>query len=790
MRNVELNLASGDQLDVRTFNILETLSAAFRIDIVARATDDALDFAAIIGKPASFRVANEHGARSFTGVVADIAQTHVEPEGLSTYSLQLAPTLWLLTKRTGHRIFQHLSVPEIAKKLLGEWHIEPVVKLTHAYPKLPMRTQYGESDYDFLRRLLAEAGITFFFQTPDGEETKLVLSDAPQSGQPQREVPIPFQRDVSLSQGQPFVTDVNISQKVVPTKTSFRDYDFRRPRYALEGTHAAEEAPHPLLEDYHFAPGHALGEAQGSGEPVGDGEGAYRHNDEEAAARAQRRAEAHLIDATKIAFSTSLPDLAPGSLFSMLGHPHPEVAPDKRLLVTHSFLNGTVAGDWQTGGQAVPADRPYRPSATTAPAHAAPALGGDDPFKPLSQIVKPRISGLQSAVVTGPAGEDIHTDEHGRVKLQFPWDREGQFDDKSSPWVRVSQAWAGAGFGNVSIPRVGQEVLVGYQDGDPDHPVVVGRMHNSTAPVPYALPDNKTRTSLKSNSAAGANEITMEDKANGELLFIQAQKDLHKIVKNDELEHTQGSRVVTVDGDLIVNAKGKIIFHAGSDLVVKGGPNVKINPGDKPAEPAKPKPLSGQTPPKQPPPKQPPPKSGATGSNAILKKMNPGNRPQSAADAAYHRKLAEKYQADAIRLGQKYNVPPALVLGMMSRESNFGTSLDANGRGDHGHGYGILQVDDRTIKNPAGGPYSYEHLDQAMGIFAQKRAEVTAAHPGWTPEQQLAGAVSAYNQGKGGVVTQPTDPASWGRLDYTSTGHDYSMDTWARAQWYADNLKW
>jgi hypothetical protein len=473
-------------------------------------------------------------------------------------------------------------------------------------------------------------------------------------------------------------------------------------------------------------------------------------------------------------------DLAAGCVFSMTGHPHPEVH-GKKLLVTHSWLNGDVSGDWHGGGQASPADRPYRPSVDHAPAHGAPAEGGDLPFQPLKHLSKPRIFGVQSAIVTGPAGEDIHTDEHGRVKLQFPWDREGKFDDKSSPWVRVSQAWAGAGFGNLAIPRVGQEVLVGYHDGDPDHPVVVGRMHNSTAPVPYALPEHKTRTSLKSNSSAGSNELTMEDKHDGELFYMHAQKDLHKIVKNDELEHTHGNRHVHVEGDLVLSAKGKVIIHAGDDLVVKGGPNVKINPGEKPKEAKKPEALAAAQPKKD---------AKSSDPNAALKKMPLGNMPGSKQHAAAQKKLAEKYKADAIKLGKKHHVPPALILGLMSRESDFGTALDSNGRGDHGHGYGILQVDDRTIKHPAGGPYSYEHLDQAMGIFDGKLGEVKAAHPGWTHEQQLAGAVAAYNSGAGNIHTQPKDAGSWAAMDQGTTGNDYSRDTWARSEWFANNLDW
>lgn len=782
MRNVELSLESGDQLDVRHVSVHESLSAAFRIDIIARAADDAIDLRKITGRPVTLVMHGDHGGRRWTGVVADMAQTQVEPEGLSTYRLQIAPQMWLLEHRRGHRVFQHLSAPDIVKKIVKEWGLRAKFKLTHSYPKLPMRVQYAESDYDFVRRILAEAGISFFFHTEPDEETKLIVSDAPHAGDLKHDAPIPFHRDEINAGGRPFIANVNISHKVGPTRATFRDFDFRRPRYALGGTHAAEGAAHPLLEDYHFAHGHTLHEAGASDEATGDGEGAYRHHDEASAARAKRRAEAHQGAELQITFDTSVNDLSAGSLFKLQGHPHKEV--DKKLLVTKAWINAEVSGDFHAGGVAVPADKPYRPKVEHA-AHHDPHHDGGDAFQPLKRLSKPKIVGLQSAIVTGPAGEDIYTDEHGRVKVQFPWDREGKFDEKSSPWVRVSQSWAGAGFGHMTIPRVGQEVLVGFHDGDPDHPVVVGSMHNSTAPVPYALPEHKTRTSWKSSSEGGANEITFEDKHDDELFFIQAQRDFHKLVKKDELEHTQGNRHVHVDGDLVLSAKGKVVIHAGDDLVIKGGPNVKINPGEKPKEGKKPKPLTAAHPKKDP--KKDDSKDDP---NARLKHMNPGSRPASRAHAAAQKKLAEKYKDEAIKLGKKHHVPPALILGLMSRESDFGTSLDSHGRGDGGNGYGILQVDVGTIKHPKGGPYSYEHLDQAMGVFDDKLAQVKAAHPHWTSDQQLAGAVAAYNSGAGNVHTQPSGTAGWAAMDQGTTGNDYSRDTWARSQWFAEHLDW
>ena len=588
-RSLAIELASGDALDVRQLQALESLSTAFRLDVVARSSDAAIDVAAVVGQKARVEARNAWGSRAWEGVVARMELVRSEPSGLSTYAIQVAPTAWLMTQRRSHRAFVHRSIPDIVATLLGEWDVPFEKRLQASYSKLPLRVQYGESDFDFLRRLLAEAGITFWFEWLD-DATRLVLSDAPHAREAERLVP--YVADDSAALGRPHVTDVAVRAKVVPTRAARRDFDFRRPRYGLEGQASRERGAHPLLEDYRYAPGQSLSDAGESHEPLGDAEGAYRHSDDRAADRAKIAHESLGAGELKIHFATSLVDLAPGSVLRVAGHPHPELAEDRALLVSHGWLSCDVDGAWSAGGQALPTRRPFRPSTSLAAAHEATT--SCDPFEPLRAIAKPRIWGVQSALVTGPEGEDVHTDEHGRIKLQFAWDREGRFDGASSPWVRVSQPWAGAGFGAVNLPRVGQEVLVTFLDGDPDHPVVVGRMFNATAPSPYALPEHKRRTSLKSDSKAGANELTLDDTDGAELFYVQAQHDLHKIVRNDELEHTQGSRHVQVDGDLVLAAKGNVVIHAGGELVIKGGPNVKINPSGAPKPPRKPRSLSSK----------------------------------------------------------------------------------------------------------------------------------------------------------------------------------------------------
>jgi hypothetical protein len=260
---------------------------------------------------------------------------------------------------------------------------------------------------------------------------------------------------------------------------------------------------------------------------------------------------------------------------------------------------------------------------------------------------------------------------------------------------------------------------------------------------------------------------------------MQAEHDLHKLVKNDELEHTGGSRHISIDGDFIIEAKGKIVLK---------GDVVHVNPLHQTKDPAVPKqPAQLST-------GKPLAQSGdstAAKANQQLFKLNPGNRPDSVQLARERKALAEKYQPLAEKLGKKYNLPPALVLAWMNRESAFGTFLRPDGFSKFdGYGYGLLQVD-RRYHTPTGDPLGEPSADQAIGdVFDGMLKGVKDQHPGWTPEQQLAGALVDYNAGGRAAQTQPDGPGGWAAMDTGTTGNNYSQDVWAQAQWYAQNLKW
>jgi type VI secretion system secreted protein VgrG len=624
MAQLELSFESGeDSLSVRRFAVEESMSGLFSVSVWARSPNDDLDLESIVGKKASLHLSSgvrftKGGARTFGGICNHLQLVHAESTGLSMYHLVIVPKLWLLGQRTNHRLFQHMSIPDVVKKLLGEWDIAHEMHVDGAsHPKHELRTQYGESDLGFLHRMLEEAGISYFFKDAGGKggESTLVLHDAPQSAEGRGGGPLRYVDNPNESAGHEFVTNVRMQQQVKPGKVTLRDHDFRRaPSFQLFGQKGAGHSLEDRLEQYRYVPGASLSTQEdqggGAGSLVGDDKGASRYTEKVAGARANRALEAQRADRVQVAFDTNAVDIAPGTVLSMSNHPRKDLGSDKKLLITHAQIEGTHDGEWSTSAQAVSAGAPYRPQQVTP---------------------KPTIQGMQSAVVVGPSGEEIHTDELGRVRVQFHWDREGEYDDNSSCWMRVSQGWAGGGFGMIALPRVGQEVLVGFLEGDPDHPVVVGRLFNGTSRVPYDLPKHKTRSGIRTDSSPGSggyNELMFEDAKGQELVYLQAERDLQQVVKHNEAisvgvnRHTTigsvdesqvgerykvtmksqgggggspthlemldkkivlstGDASITLDGpNITLQAKGRIFIHSsGDDVEILGGPWVKINCG-------------------------------------------------------------------------------------------------------------------------------------------------------------------------------------------------------------------
>jgi type VI secretion system secreted protein VgrG len=576
--NLEVTVASKDSLDVREFSVHQAMSTLFTVTLTAVSKNSDIDFEAVVGKEASFTLhgtAADSKGRTWHGICSELHQIGVDDEGLATYHLQIVPKLWLASQRKNHRIFQMQTELDIAEKLFGEWGVEMEKKITGQYKKRKYRVQYGETDFEFACRMLEEAGITFYFEQKD-DKTVCVLHDAPQTNE-KRAQSIPF-RDDPPPEAKEYVTAVRISRHIRPGKVTVRDHDYRLPAgYKLAKSASGEGVDvEQKLESYHYQEGAFLFESdKGESTPYADDRGKHRTDESEGEKLVQKRLAATRGDASSVVFHTNVVDIGPGSVLSVLDHPQRELGDDKKLLVVESRIDGRRDEETSHYCETRPADKAYHP-----------------PLK--SQ--KPKVSGVESATVVGPAGEEIHTDEFGRVRVHFHWDRESKMDENSSCWIHVSQPWGGSGFGGSNLPRIGQEVIVDFLGGDPDRPMIVGRVYTNLQKTPYKLPANKTQSGWKSNSSpstGGFNEIMFEDKAGQELVRMRAEKDMKQRVNNnkdtsignnrtdtiegndtesvakDQTHNVDGNKTTSVGMDQINSVLGNLMKMTGGDQVLK-----------------------------------------------------------------------------------------------------------------------------------------------------------------------------------------------------------------------------
>ena len=481
--------------------------------------------------------------------------------------------MWLASQRRNYRIFQGMTELQIALQLLGEWDVPTDQKIQGHYKTRKYRVQYGESDFVFLSRMLEEAGISFYFVEKDGQ-TVCVLADAPQANA-ERAQRIAFRAEPTVADKE-HVTGVKVSRQVRPGKLTLRDYDYRRPADYPLGASSETEGVESQLESYHYVPGAFVFETdKGTPSPVADDRGMHRADEDEGQKLADKRLNAERGDACVASFHTNVVDLAPGTVMRILDHPQREVGDDKKLLVLESRIDGRINEELS---------------------HYCEVRGAADPYHPPLVQPKPKVSGIENATVVGPAGEEIHTDEFGRVRVQFHWDRYGKQDENSSCWIHVSQPWGGSGYGGSSLPRIGQEVIVDFLGGDPDRPVITGRVYTGLQQTPYKLPANKTQSGWKSNSSpsnGGFNELMFEDMAGSELLRMRAEKDMtsrvnhdqqlsvgrnrsdsieandKETVAGDQRHNVDGNKLSTIGKDEVASILGNLTSMTGGDRVLK-----------------------------------------------------------------------------------------------------------------------------------------------------------------------------------------------------------------------------
>lgn len=502
-----------DVLLLSNFSGSEGLSQLFSFDLDLLSENHNIDFKEIIGKGVVVKLVTSGGSmRNFHGLISRFSHSGgggelTENDQFSNYSATMVPWFWLLKHTSDCRIFQEKSVPDIVEAIFNEKGLNDYkLKLSKTYSKRTYCVQYRETDFNFISRLLEEEGIYYFFEHEEKKHT-LVIADSPGE-----HAPCPFQDKVNfqIATGggwfdEDVVTGIEIEQEIRPNKYSLNDYNFEMPTsdFVVSTTTNQDLAPGEL-EIY---------DHPGEYQKMADGKRLV-----------DIRMEEEEVQITTVSGVGNCRTFTSGYTFTLGRHFRADLS-DKTFILT--FVQHSASQNPYRSGEDVQAS--YSNSFQCIPEEV--------PFRPPRRTPRPVIDGVQTAIVVGPAGEEIYTDEHGRVKVLFHWDREGKGDESSSCWIRVSQTWAGAKWGGLHIPRIGQEVIVDFLEGDPDRPIIVGRVYHGNNKPPYDLPSEKTRSTLKSDSTpggGGSNEIRFEDKKGSEEVYLHGEKDWTILIENDK----------------------------------------------------------------------------------------------------------------------------------------------------------------------------------------------------------------------------------------------------------------
>jgi len=553
-----------DALILKTASIHEQLGRLFQIEVELTAPDTDINFDDLIGQNATIRldVPKSDDPRYFNGFISRFVQTKNESGG-AHYHATLVPWMWFLTRTADCRIFQQMNIPDIIEKVFKDHGFNDFKNsLTGTYSVLDYCVQYRETDFNFVSRLMEHAGIYYYFQHENGKHT-LVMCDAINAHNPYPGfATIEFH---PLGQSGSELGDVVdwVVQKEVQTGIyALKDFDFTAPKKDLQVK--------SNIDRNYAASSFEIYDYPGDYTQPADGTGYSKVRIEELQANYETvrgQATARGI-ATGCTFTL---DIVTDDLRKDQGREYLVIAADYHIDV----------GSLESGGGSEHDNFSCSFS----------AIATDEVFRSARLSPKPLIQGPQTAMVVGPSGEEIYTDQYGRVKLQFHWDRYGKADENASCWVRVSQLWAGKNWGAMHIPRVGQEVIVEFLEGDPDCPIITGRVYNAASMPPYSLPGEKTKSTNKSNSSKGGggfNEIRFEDKKGSEQIFVHGEKDedirikndakewigndRHLVVVHDQVEHVQNNRNETVDADHKESiGKDRHLNVTGKEAVSIGG---------------------------------------------------------------------------------------------------------------------------------------------------------------------------------------------------------------------------
>ncbi len=546
-RPVEIITPLGD--DVLLFHRMtanEVLGRLFTFELDLLSKEPDIKFEDILGQNITVRLTlPDDKQRYFNGFVSHFSHEGAFEE-FHAYRMTVHPWLWFLTRTADCRIFQQMSVPDIIKKVFRDHGFTDFEEsLSGNYRTWEYCVQYRETDFNFVSRLMEQEGIYYFFKH-EKDKHILVLADSISAHEPYpgyEQLPF-FPPDEHLRRERDHIYDWNVSRQIQPGIYALNEYDFTRPKANLQVKSSIQRGhAHAALEIFDYPGEYA---------DTGDGESYVRS-----------RIEELQVEHEQAQAQGNARGLAVGSLFQLTDYPREDQ--NREYLIVAAAHQ--MASDAYASGSATQASQDY--SCRFA------ALHSKQPFRPARTTPKPKVQGPQTAMVVGPSGEEIHADKYGRVKIQFHWDRYGKRDENSSCWVRVSHPTAGKGWGAVQIPRIGQEVIVDFLEGDPDHPIITGRVYNSDNMPPYELPGSGMVSGMKSNSTPGGggfNEMSMNDTKGKEAITVHAQYDMNTTVEHDQTLTVHNNRSANIDVDDSESVKGNqtLSIDGNQQISVKG----------------------------------------------------------------------------------------------------------------------------------------------------------------------------------------------------------------------------
>ncbi|AOJ68293.1 MULTISPECIES: type VI secretion system Vgr family protein [Burkholderia] len=569
--SIRTPLSGQSALVVSDFQCSEGLSVLFDMRIGLASRDPTIELKQMIGQPVtvSLKLATPSSGgseRHFHGYVTQFSHTGADG-GLATYAATVRPWLWMLSRRVDSRIFQDKSVRDILDGVFSQYAklASYAFRLSRALKPYSYCTQYRETDLNFVLRLIEQEGLFYYFEHANDGHKLIVTDDSTHAK------PIDGALALRYSAGEVVDDEAIVSQfaahrQLTSSTVSLKTFDYKVPgaRRYVSGDTKAEQGSVEPYEVYDYVGLHGF-DSTDRGEEL-----------------ARFRLEALAAGSKAFTGAGNCRTLAPGRYFELTDHyDHGGARPeDRQFLLTAVHHHGL--NNYQSNEGAASYTASFQ------------CIRKKIPFRASLAMPRPVIAGPQTAIVVGPKGEEIYTDSLGRVKVQFHWDRLGQRNQGSSCWVRVGQPWAGGGFGGVTIPRIGDEVVVSFLDGDPDRPIIISRVYNAQNMPPWKLPENATQSGILSRSMKGhagtANAIRFDDKQGEEELWLQAERDMRTEVEHDELRSVGNDHRSAVGRNHTLNVKQDHVSNTGNNQTVGVGSAFAMTVGALPAQDAAPPP--------------------------------------------------------------------------------------------------------------------------------------------------------------------------------------------------------